>query len=114
MTLIDNLSGFANQQTTLLLEDGTSADLSLRFHGASERWVVDIEYSGVARRNIGLCCHPNVFRQWRNLFPFGVACVTADQTDPFDINDFATGRVGLYLLNQAEVSEVESEIMGAP
>lgn len=114
MTQVDNLTDFANQQTVLILEDGTTAALDIIFSGASERWTANLEYLGRIINGIGLCDHPNILRQWKNLIPFGLAVVTPDMTDPFSINDFSSERVKLYLLNAAEVQQVETEIFTAP
>lgn len=114
MTLIDNLTNFANQQTTLILDDGTTVDLVLLFNAATDRWVMSVTYLDKIIESLGLCTLPNVLRQWMNVLPFGIACVTADQTDPFDINDFSTGRVKLYLLTAADVAQIETKIYTAP
>ena len=114
MTQIDNLTSFADQDTILFLADGSSVPLNLTFHAASERWVASISYGAININGIGVCAHPNLLRQWKNVLPFGISCVTADMTDPFDINDFSTGRVLLYLLNSEDVLQVESQVFTAP
>lgn len=114
MTQIDNLTGFANQVTTLLLPDGTTAAMELAFHGATNRWVMNLTYGARAINGIGLCTLPNVLRQWRNLIPFGIGCATPNMTDPFTVNDFALGRVSMFLLTAADVQAVENTLMGAP
>lgn len=114
MTTIDNLTGFADQQTVLILDSGLTATLELVYNGATERWTMNLNYNGKAYNGIGICDYPNVLRQWKNILPFGVACATSDQTDPFNINDFATGRVTLYLLTAADVLEIEVSVFGAP
>jgi len=114
MTRVDNLTSFADQRTILILEDGTTASLELVYHGVTQRWVANIVYGGVTINGLGLCCHPNILRQWRNLLPFGLSVVTDDQTDPFNINDFSSGRVDLFLLTVADVAAVEATLFGAP
>lgn len=114
MTLVDNLTNFANQQTVLVLQDGTTATLTLTFDAATERWVANLAYGNTVINGLGLCTYPNIIRQWRNVLPFGLAIVTADQTDPFDINDFSDGRVKMYLLTKDDVQQVENQIFTAP
>lgn len=114
MTQIDNLTDFANQQTVLILDDGNTAAVNFVFDAATERWVISVTYGTKVLNGIGLCCSPNILRQWKNVLPFGLACVTADQTDPFDINDFASGRVKMYLLTAADVEQVERDVFTAP
>lgn len=112
-SIIDNLTGFADQVSELQLPDQTVASMELIYNGTTERWVLNLIYNGVSYNSIGLCCFPNVLRAWRKILPFGIACVTSDGTDPFDINDFTTGRVTLFLLTSAEVQQVETELLGS-
>lgn len=111
-SLITNLTDFADQVTLLQLPDGTNATMELIYQGAAERWLMNISYGSFVVNGINLCCYPNVLRQWRNIIPFGITCATTTQTDPFDINDFATGRVSLYLLDETDIVQVESIIIG--
>lgn len=111
-TLISNLTSFADQTSLLRLSDGSVVTMELIYQGASERWIMNLSYGTHVINGIGVCCLPNIIRQWRNVLPFGIACVTNDQTDPFDISDFANGRALLYLLTQEDVTEIESSIFG--
>lgn len=51
--------------------------------------------------------HPNMLRQYQNIIPFGLACLTVNNREPTQIQDFASGASGLYLLSSAEVEEFE-------
>ena len=113
-TIVDNLTNSADQLTILILGDGTTVSLELLYHGATQRWVANITYGNTTINGLGLCCSPNILRQWRNVLPFGLAIVTTDQTDPFSINDFSSGRVLIYLLNAADVIAMEDLVFTAP
>lgn len=110
--LIANLTNFGDQSTILQLPDGTTATLELIYQGATERWIFNLTYGSFSANGVGLCTYPNVLRQWKEILPFGLACVTNNQTDPFDINDFSSGRVQLYLLTEEDVAEIESSTFG--
>lgn len=114
MTLVDNLTAFSDQTSDLILEDGTVANVRFKFDGATERWRLDVTYGTHILNGIGLCCFPNILRQWRKVIPFGLACVAAGQVDPFRSVDFSTGRVKMYLLNATDVAAVEVDVLGAP
>lgn len=113
MTKIDNLTDFASQVSSLLLPDNTIVTLALKFNAATQRWAASVGYKDFQVNGINLCTHPNFMRQWRNVVPFGLACMTGDYTDPFNIEDFASGRVSLYLLDAADVLAVEQQVFGA-
>ena len=112
-SLINNLTNYADQVTVVQLSDGSSASIEFIFNGTTEAWTANITYGNTTINSLGLCCYPNILRQWRNIIPFGLAIVTTDQTNPFDINDFASGRVLVYVLTQAEVAEIEATVFGA-
>lgn len=116
MTQIDNLTNSSDQVADLILPDNTTAEMRLRFRPRTQRWIADIGYTAANFQvnGLNLCCFPNVLRSWRSLIPFGLAFMTADLTDPFNVNDFASGRVAVYLLNAQDVKLVETEIIGRP
>ena len=111
---IDNLTDLADQVSQLQLPDGSVATLELIYQGTTERWCAIVTYGTFTTGLIGLCCYPNVLRQWDRILPFGIACVTADQTDPVNINDFASGRVILALLTQSDIAPLETAVFGGP
>lgn len=110
--LIGNLTNFADQLTNLQLADGSVASMELIFQGATERWIMNITYGTFIANGIGVCCYPNLLRQWREILPFGLACTSNNQTDPFNINDFASGRVLMYILTQADITAIETTVFG--
>jgi hypothetical protein len=116
MTLVDNLTDAADQTTTLILPDNTAATLRLRFRPRTGRWVADVGYAatGFQANGINVCCLPNILRAWRRTLPFGIAFMTADFTDPFQLTDFLTGRCSVYLLNEEDVASVEETVIGRP
>lgn len=111
---ITNLTNFADQVTQIQLSDGSVATMELIYQGAAERWIMNISYGSFVKNGLNVCTYPNVLRQWKNILPFGLMFATADQTDPFDINDFSTGRVSVFLLDSTDVASVESQIFGGP
>ncbi len=109
---ITNLTNFANQSTGLQLPDGSTVTMGLIYQGATERWQMSIAYPTLNFTATGLsvCCYPNLLRQWEHILPFGIACVTLDQTDPFDINDFSSGRATIYLLTQDDIMAITATV----
>ena len=111
--LIDNLTNFADQATVIQLPDGTTFDLELIYHGATERWIMNVYYGNKIANGIGVCCFPNLLRQWALVLPFGIACIADNQVDPFDIDDFSSGRVQLYVLTLDDIANIENVTFGA-
>lgn len=113
MLQISNLTDNANQETTVLLEDNSSAVFVFRYLPVVQRWVFDVTYGSFSLKGVNLCAHPNLLRAYRQRIPFGLSVVVPDGADPFDINDFVNNRVLLYVLDgtggQTEVETVETE-----
>lgn len=115
MVLIDNLSDAADQQTALQLSDGSTAILELIYRGSTKRWTYSFTHSAFpngADNGQMLCVHPNILRNFKHLIPFGLSVVSTDGGDPVSIEDFASGRIKLYLLDAADVAFVESTFYG--
>lgn len=115
MNLIDNLTDSADQVTTLQMPDGSVGTLELIFQASTSRWVFNFahpQFPNGALKGQMLCVHPNILRNFKNLLNFGLAVVSADGQDPVNIEDFADGRVSLYILNEDDVDAVESTVYG--
>ena len=110
--LINNLTNFADQVTIVQLPDGTTFDFEIIYHGATERWIMNVTYGDFVVNGVGICCLPNLLRQWVNIIPFGIACVADNAVDPFNIDDFSSGRVLLYVLTPADIASIESTTFG--
>lgn len=111
-TLLTNLTSFADQITQVSLPDGSTATLEFLFNGTTERWTMNVTYGAFTANGIGLCCYPNILRQWTRILPFGVAMASSTQTDPVTVNDFATGRISVFLLDRDDMQILESTVFG--
>ena len=107
MRLLDKLTEDAQQHYILMGEAGELIDFRLRFMPRVTRWEFDIAYRELNLKGAGLTVSPNVIRAYRNLIQFGLMVTSEDQLDPFYQNDFTTGRIKIYLLNNAEKLEIE-------
>jgi hypothetical protein len=101
MIQIRNLSGAGVQEITVLLQDGSAVQLTLRYRPAVQRWSMDVAWKTLLIRNIMMATHPNILRPWRNAIPFGICIATDDGTDPFMITDFEQERVKIYVLDDS-------------
>lgn len=111
---ITNISADAHQKTTVLLADNTAVAITLDFLPRTQRWVAGVSWGAFALKGVTLCVHPNLLRSFRRVVPFGISCVSSDGVDPFDINDFDSGRVVLSVLDntggETDIEKVEAGI----
>lgn len=114
MIKITNVSNDAHQKTTVLLADNTSVVITLDFLPATQKWAISVSRDTFKASSIRLCVHPNILRSYRQVIPFGLACVASDGVDPFDIEDFETERIQLFVLDntngETDVVKVEEDI----
>ena len=103
MNLIPNIDANAKQKIILALPDGTSsATLELEFMDNLNAWYMSIASGSFVLKQRRVYNSGNMLHQWHKIIPFGLACVSADGLDPYNINDFVSGRSSLMLLSQDE------------
>lgn len=121
MIQLTTLNDAPSQQTNVALADGSEVTLTLTYLPAVQRWSLDVQHQDIPpdgqALGLNLCTHPNLLRQWRNVIPFGLAVVSTDQGDPVSVEDFASGRIILYVLDSSQgeddVEQVEENVFGA-
>lgn len=113
MIKLTQLTNSASQQFTLTSESGEAIAFALRFLPRVNKWVFDCAFGNLNLKGASLIKGPNILRGYREIIDFGLMCVSTDGQDPYYLNDFATGRVTLYLLNAADVLDIETNIFSA-
>jgi len=111
MKAITALTADPKQNIKIVLDDGTTASLTLEFVASQRGWFYSITrtgWTGVSRRR--LVNSPNILRQFRGVIPFGFMCAVLDGQEPVYQDDFSTGRVQLYVLDQADLATMETYI----
>lgn len=109
MILIDNITDDASQIMTLTGIPGVQIVFTLRFMPRIQQWVMGVNDGTNSIQGISVLTGLNILRQWKNILPYGIACVRSDGLDPYQINDFSSGISNLYLLNAADVANIEAE-----
>jgi hypothetical protein len=109
MLYINKITSSPSQLLTLTGIPGIQIAMSLQFMPRIEQWQMGISYPGFSAQGIAVVGSLNLLRSWKNVIPFGMACICADSLDPYQVTDFANLRANLYLLNSADVAQVESD-----
>lgn len=110
MRFIDKLTAEARQQYNLVGDGGIEISLLLWYAPTQQTWFFDVKSGDFEANGLQLVNAPNVLRGFRNIISFGFMTVVSDNLEPYYLDDFVTGRVKLYLLNRAEVAEMEARI----
>lgn len=107
MTYINTITSDPVQSMTLKLDTGDSVILSLSYFESQRGWFYGITYGTFAIYNKRVVTGVNMLRGFRNLLPFGFACITNDGYEPVFKEDFSNGRAKFLLLNPADINSVE-------
>lgn len=110
MKQITTLTAAPKQSHSLVLDNNDTADFYLEYCGRMESWYFSIAYNNTVQKCIKVVLTPNALRHLRRIIPFGIAFVSESQVEPFRIDDFITGRIKMYVLNEEDVATVEAEI----
>lgn len=113
MKPVTSLNSAARQAISLVLDDGTVADMTLEWVDNQQGWFYSLSYApaSFAVNNQRLVNAPNVLRQFREIIPFGLGCYVPDGGEPWLQTDFISGRVTLLALTAADVATIEERIL---
>lgn len=73
---------------------------------------MNVEYEGISTNCRRITNSPNLLRDKKNIYPFGIACSVEDGEEPWFLSDFKNGRATLYFMNKNDVRYVEEELYG--
>lgn len=110
MKYLNKIEPIAYQKFFLTGNPGQRIEMVLRYLPSQEKWMMDIDYLDFSLKGIMVTASPNILRAYYKIIPFGILCDCPDQIDPAFIDDFATQRCNLYLLNAEEVEDYETRI----
>lgn len=102
---IENISDEPIQRHIVLFEE-SEIELTLRFLPVVQIWVFDVIYKDRSASGFKLSNDVLHMRSQNYPFDFTVVDLSGIGLDPYRIDDFSTGRCGLYMLNAADMETV--------
>lgn len=111
MQLLNVLTDAADQLLLVPLDDGSEVSLEFVYRAGVQRWTVNVSHPLLTLNGFNLAQGPNVLRPYRNIVPFGMSVISVTGLDPINIEDFLAGNVLIYILNAAEVAQIETQIL---
>lgn len=102
---IENITAEAHQRHIVLFEESEIV-LTLRFLPVVEMWTLGLEYKGEEAHGYKLSA--GVLHLLSRNFPFDftVRDLSDNGIDPFKIDDFSSGRCGLYMLDADDMQVI--------
>lgn len=110
MKQISNLTNDPRQEFQVFTEDGNTLYITLYYYITQKSWYYDFTYGDYTCLGSRVVLTPNSIRHLKNILPFGIAFLTDSKAEPYSLEDFASGRIKMYILNKDEVQEIESSI----
>lgn len=109
MNLINQITQDARQRQIVPLDDGTSFEISLYYIPMQLGWFIEeIIYGDFKLESMRVVNSPNMLFQFKNFLPFGLACISIDNREPSQKEDFSSGQSQLFVLTQIEMKEYEA------
>lgn len=71
----------------------------INYNSSRQGWFLDLVSDNFKLYGIRITSVPNILRQWKNKLGFGVGVICENNSEPFLLEDFNTGRSSLYLLD---------------
>ncbi len=114
MYQIQNLTSDPIQQQSLVLPDNTIIQISIYFCLLQIGWFIsNLQYGTFQLQGMRITNSPNMLIQYQNQIPFGLACFSAQDLEPMQIQSFSSGSSNLYILDAAEVAYYQSFLEGS-
>ena len=98
------------QQVKIQLPNNTSFVLKLQYNALINGWYADIIYNTANFTLLGIKItnNLNILHNFRNKLGFGLSFVISDNGELWYKDDFLSGRVQVYLLDNADISSLEN------
>lgn len=111
MLKINEINSNPKQRRKVLLPTGESFTLFIEFLPQQYGWFIrDFVFEEIEIHNVRISNNLNILRQYKNIIPFGLACVSIDDREPSLLEDFSSGHSNLLIVTKNEISEYEEYI----
>ena len=122
MLKIDGITDDFKQSKQITLPDETTFSLKIEYIPLQIGWFInEITYDPPVRtplpnkiftvRSIRITKNLNLLQSYRNLIPFGLACLSKEPEEPTHIEDFISGNYELYLLTKEDLDDYSRYII---
>ena len=109
MLYIGNITNDAHQTLTLIGIPGLQITMTLDYNPRTTQWILGVDDGTTQIQGLAVVCAPNMLRQWKNIIGYGITCLRTDGLDPYQLNDFSDQVANIFLLDAADVAQVEAE-----
>lgn len=106
MKILDGIKATGTQNLTTSTDTGKTIELKLYYLPSVQIWTADITCCDFTLNGQRLCTHINLLQQYEKIIDFGLGIITEGGGEPFQVNDFSTGRCQIAILTADEVDSI--------
>ena len=98
-----------NENSTIKVVNAKNENFTiyLNYNSSRQCWFLDLESENFYLYGIKITSVWNVLRQWKDKLGFGLYIETENNSEPFFLEDFNTGRSKIYLLEPDDLLVME-------
>ena len=98
-----------NENSTIKVVNAKNENFTiyLNYNSTRQGWFLDLESENFNLYGIKITSVLNVLRQWKDKLGFGLYIETENNSEPFFLEDFNTGRSKIYLLEPDDLLVME-------
>jgi len=113
MFRIQNITTDPLQERDLILPDGSILTLTMYYRPMQYGWFINsLVYGDFTLKGVRITNNPNLLFQFKNQIPFGMACYSDENREPYLIEDFSSDSSKLYILTEADIEQYEDFLNG--
>lgn len=109
MKQITEITDDYNQKLDITTEDNQTFELKLTYNDQQQGWFYSVSFGELIINGSRIVAGANILRSYQNIIPFGFSIAPNDGSEPVFLDDFSSGRVSFFLLNEEEVQDIESD-----
>lgn len=109
MFRIEGITSAPKQEKTIILPDDTEFTMVMRYIDSQSGWWIDnLTYVDFKLNGLKIVRSINLLDPFRNIIPFGLACTSNEDREPYFIQDFERGFCSLFLLINSDKRVIEN------
>lgn len=110
--VLSTLNDNAYQTVSFDTKKGERVKLTFRFIPSQETWIFDVESPSLTVYGLALSAFVNLLDPYHNIISWGMYVWSKDGFDPWRIDDFATGRIRVAILEDLENAVIQEFLNG--
>lgn len=110
--VLNTLTNNAYQSVSFITKGGEKVKLTLRYIPSQQTWFVDVESDSLTVYGLALATFVNLLDPYHNNISWGLYVWSKDGFEPYRVDDFATGRIRIAVIEELENAIVEEFLNG--